>query len=144
MNGEVEPAVGLALETATDHVSVAVVGPYTLEQALQNLVANALRHTPEGGQITLAAERAGGSVRLVVRDSGDGIPAEHLPHIFDRFYKTDSSRTDPHAKSGSGLGLSIVKAIVELHGGTVSAANVPAGGQPEFDQCVSKAPIGSG
>jgi signal transduction histidine kinase len=102
-----------------------------LEQALQNLVANALRHTPEGGQITLAAERAGAGVRLVVRDTGPGIPAEHLPRIFDRFYKSDASRTDPYSKSGSGLGLSIVKAIVERHGGTVSAANL-AGGGAEF------------
>jgi signal transduction histidine kinase len=102
--------------------------PARLEQALQNLVANALRHTPEGGQITLAAARADGGVRIVVRDTGEGIPAEHLPHIFDRFYKTDASRTDPQAKSGSGLGLSIVKAIVELHGGRVSAFNVPGGG----------------
>jgi two-component system sensor histidine kinase BaeS len=102
--------------------------PARLEQALQNLVANALRHTPEGGQITLAAEPAGAGVRIVVRDTGSGIPAEHLPHIFDRFYKSDASRTDPQDKSGSGLGLSIVKAIVELHGGRVSASNVPAGG----------------
>ena len=102
--------------------------PARLEQALQNLVANALRHTPEGGQITLVAERAGEGVCLIVRDTGPGVPEEHLPRIFDRFYKTDASRTDPYWKSGSGLGLSIVKAIVERHGGTVSAANVPAGG----------------
>jgi len=102
--------------------------PARLEQALQNLVANALRHTPEGGQITLVAERAGAGVRLIVRDTGPGVPEEHLPRIFDRFYKTDASRTDPYWKSGSGLGLSIVKAIVERHGGTVSAANIPAGG----------------
>ena len=99
-----------------------------MEQALQNLVANALRHTPEGGQITLTAERGAGVVRLAVRDTGPGIPEEHLARIFDRFYKTDASRTDPYWKSGSGLGLSIVKAIVERHGGTVSAANVPSGG----------------
>ncbi len=99
-----------------------------LEQALQNLVANALRHTPEGGQITLVAERAGGGVRVTVRDTGPGIPEDHLPHIFDRFYKSDASRTDPYSKSGSGLGLSIVKAIVERHGGTVAAANTPGGG----------------
>jgi signal transduction histidine kinase len=99
-----------------------------MEQALQNLVANALRHTPEGGQITLTAQRAAEDVRLSVRDTGPGIPEEHLARIFDRFYKTDPSRTDPFWKSGSGLGLSIVKAIVERHGGTVSAANVPSGG----------------
>jgi signal transduction histidine kinase len=99
-----------------------------LEQALQNLVANALRHTPEGGQITLVAGPAGEGVRLVVRDTGSGVPDEHLPRIFDRFYKADASRTDPYSKAGSGLGLSIVKAIVELHGGSVSAANIPGGG----------------
>jgi signal transduction histidine kinase len=99
-----------------------------IEQALQNLVANALRHTPEGGQITLAAARAGGTVRLSVRDTGAGIPEDHLPRIFDRFYKVDASRSDPYSKTGSGLGLSIVKAIIERHGGTVGAANVPGGG----------------
>jgi len=80
------------------------------------------------GRFTLVAERAGAGVRLIVRDTGPGVPEEHLPRIFDRFYKTDASRTDPYWKSGSGLGLSIVKAIVERHGGTVSAANIPAGG----------------
>jgi two-component system sensor histidine kinase ResE len=102
--------------------------PSRLEQALQNLVANALRHTPEGGQVALVAEKAGEGVRLIVRDTGPGIPEEHLPRIFDRFYKSDASRTDPYSKTGSGLGLSIVKAIVERHGGTVSAANAPGGG----------------
>jgi signal transduction histidine kinase len=119
----------VALETTVaDGLETIWCDPVRLEQALQNLVANALRHTPEGGQITLLAERADAGVRIIVRDTGTGIPEEHLPHIFDRFYKTDASRTDPQAKSGSGLGLSIVKAIVELHGGRVSASNVPTGG----------------
>jgi signal transduction histidine kinase len=92
-----------------------------LEQALQNLAANALRHTPAGGEVTLAAERVDGRLRLSIRDTGAGIPAEHLPHVFDRFYKADPSR----AESGSGLGLSIVRAIVEQHGGTVSVRSTP-------------------
>jgi len=91
-----------------------------LEQALQNLAANALRHTPEGGRIELSSDRVPGGVRLSVRDSGPGIPPEHLPLIFDRFYKADAAR---RAGSGSGLGLSIVRAIVEQHGGTVAARN---------------------
>jgi two-component system sensor histidine kinase BaeS len=91
-----------------------------LEQALQNLAANALRHAPDAGQIRLTAERAGNEVVLTVRDNGSGIPTEHLPHIFDRFYKADASRK---AAGGSGLGLSIVKAIIERHGGTVAARN---------------------
>ncbi|MFO7692107.1 MAG: HAMP domain-containing sensor histidine kinase [Vicinamibacterales bacterium] len=119
----------VTLETSVAADMPAVWGDAArLEQALQNLVANALRHTPEGGQISLAAARAGEGVSLTVHDTGSGISEGHLPHIFDRFYKSDASRTDPYSKSGSGLGLSIVKAIVERHGGTVAAANTPGGG----------------
>ncbi|HMC78371.1 MAG TPA: HAMP domain-containing sensor histidine kinase [Vicinamibacterales bacterium] len=99
-----------------------------LEQALQNVAANAIRHTPDGGTVALLAEPAGERVRITVRDSGPGIPAEHLPHIFDRFYKADASRAGTHVPSGSGLGLSIVRAIVSRHGGEVHAANGPGGG----------------
>ncbi len=91
-----------------------------LEQALQNLAANALRHTPDGGAITLSSTRAADGLHLVVRDTGPGIPPEHLDLIFDRFYKADASR---RAAGGSGLGLSIVKAIVERHGGRIAARN---------------------
>ena len=107
------------VEIITDpHDDIRMVGdPHRLEQALQNLAANALRHTPPGGAVRLNAAREDGRVKITVTDNGVGIPAEHLPHVFDRFYKADQSRT--HA-GGSGLGLSIVKAIVERHGGTVS------------------------
>ncbi len=98
-----------------------------LEQALQNLAANALRHTPTGGRITLESALRDGRVVLSVRDTGDGIPAEHLPLIFDRFYKVDAARGSDDA-SGSGLGLSIVKAIVERHGGTITASSPRDGG----------------
>ena len=102
--------------------------PQRLEQALQNLAANALRHTPEGGRLSL---RGGGiaptGTRITVRDTGPGIPPEHLPHIFDRFYKADAARSATRM-SGSGLGLSIVQAIVERHGGTVTASNAADGG----------------
>jgi signal transduction histidine kinase len=94
--------------------------PDRLEQALQNLAANALRHIADGGALTMSADRVGDRVRVVVRDTGPGIPPEHLPQIFDRFYKADVSRK---AAGGSGLGLSIVKTIVELHGGTITARN---------------------
>jgi two-component system sensor histidine kinase BaeS len=107
--------------TRVDAAAKSIVGDADrLEQALQNLAANALRHTPDSGQIRLTAERAGHEVVLTVRDNGTGIPTEHLPHIFDRFYKADASRK---AAGGSGLGLSIVKAIIERHGGTVGARN---------------------
>lgn len=97
-----------------------------LEQALQNIAANAIRHTPEGGRVELRAERRGDRIRLAVRDTGSGIQEAHLPHVFDRFYKADPSRHSSH--SGSGLGLSIVRAIVQRHGGTVTAFNAPDGG----------------
>ena len=93
--------------------------PLRLEQVLQNLAANALRYTPAGGRIELRAEAHERELVLTVRDTGSGIPPEHLPHVFDRFYKADPSRSG--TQTGSGLGLSIVKAIVERHGGTISA-----------------------
>lgn len=99
--------------------------PDRLEQAIQNLAANASRHTPDGGEMTLRAWPVGSNVRIAVKDSGPGIAPQHLPLIFDRFYKVDAART---ASGSSGLGLSIVKAIVERHGGTIRASNDPAGG----------------
>ena len=99
-----------------------------LEQALQNLAANALRYAPRGTNVELRARPADGGVAITVTDHGPGIPPDHLPHVFDRFYKADSART---ASMGSGLGLSIVKAIVERHGGTVSVASAP--GQTVFE-----------
>jgi signal transduction histidine kinase len=108
---------GVTLAVAAGDADIRMVGdPHRLEQAVQNLVSNALRHTPPGGTITLGATRDHDTVRLTVTDNGVGIPAQHLPHVFDRFYKADQSRTG----TGSGLGLSIVKAIVERHGGRVS------------------------
>ena len=87
------------------------------------------RHTPEGGVVTVRIDRTDDdAVRLTVEDTGPGIPPEHLPHIFDRFYKVDASRAGTTVPSGSGLGLSIVQAIVERHGGTVTAENRPEGG----------------
>src|SRR3979490_286034 len=105
------------VQRVADGAAHVVGAPDRLEQALQNLAANALRHIEDGGQITLEAEPG---ARLRVRDTGPGIAPEHLPLIFDRFYKIDAARK---ASGGSGLGLSIVKAIVERHGGTIVAYN---------------------
>jgi signal transduction histidine kinase len=114
-----ERAIRLTSEVASD--AATVVGDRDrLEQALQNLAANALRHTPDGGEITLSSAREADGLHFVVRDTGPGIPPEHLDLIFDRFYKVDASR---RAAGGSGLGLSIVKAIVERHGGAIVARN---------------------
>jgi len=92
-----------------------------LEQALQNLAANALRHTPDAGAITLSSARVPDGTMVSVRDTGPGVPPEQLSLIFDRFYKVDAARKA--AGGGSGLGLSIVKAIVERHGGRITARN---------------------
>jgi signal transduction histidine kinase len=89
-----------------------------LAQVLGNLVGNALRHTPAGGQISLAAAQEGHHVLLTVQDTGAGIPPDDLPHVFDRFYRGSQVREDG---SESGLGLAIARSIVELHGGTISA-----------------------
>jgi signal transduction histidine kinase len=99
-----------------------------LEQALQNLAANALRYAPRGSSIELHARPTTGGIAVTVTDHGAGIPAEHLPHVFDRFYKGDAARTQT---GGSGLGLSIVKAIVERHGGTIAIESQP--GQTVFE-----------
>ena len=111
-----DKSVTMAIEPHEDDIRL-VGDPHRLEQAVQNLAANALRHTPPGGTVRLGASRADGAVKLTITDTGVGIPEQHLPHVFDRFYKADQSRSH----TGSGLGLSIVKAIVERHGGSVSA-----------------------
>lgn len=120
---------GVVLEREIDPGTPDIRGDAArLEQALQNLAANAIRHTPPGGRVVLQASPSDGGVRIVVRDTGAGIPPEHLPRVFDRFYKVDASRAGTAVPSGSGLGLSIVRAIVERHGGTVTASNAPEGG----------------
>jgi signal transduction histidine kinase len=91
-----------------------------LMQVLQNLLTNALRHTPAGGAITVTVRAVGTQVELAVQDSGEGISAEHLPYVFDRFYRADAAR-DRDA-GGAGLGLAIVRALVETHGGSVRVA----------------------
>jgi two-component system phosphate regulon sensor histidine kinase PhoR len=97
-----------------------------LRQAIHNLIGNAVKYTPPGGQITVAAEAAGPFARLTVCDNGPGIPPADLPHIFDKFYRAQTEATKD--VEGSGLGLAIVKAIVEQHGGQVAVESVPGEG----------------
>jgi signal transduction histidine kinase len=122
-----EKRISLTSDIAADAATM-TGDPMRLEQALQNLAANAVRHTPDGGRVHVSAVRAGAAVTIVVEDSGPGIPPEHLSRLFDRFYKVDTSRTGTPTPSGSGLGLSIVQAIARRHGGRVTAANGPSGG----------------
>ncbi|HWC74847.1 MAG TPA: ATP-binding protein [Gemmatimonadales bacterium] len=95
------------------------VDPEALRQIFTNLFDNALRHTPRGGHVRVLAAQANGKVLLRVADTGSGIPAEHLPRIFERFYRVDPGRS--RQEGGTGLGLAIVKHLVEAHGGSVEA-----------------------
>ena len=92
-----------------------------LRQSLHNLVDNALRHTPENGRILLQVEQVANTVQIRVQDSGQGMTAEQINHVFDRFYRADPSRS--RESGGSGLGLAIVQAIAKAHGGTVTAVS---------------------
>ena len=96
-----------------------------LKQLLLNLIGNAIKFTPDGGQIGLALRHAGNEAILQVTDTGIGIEPEDVPHIFDRFYQADTSRTRVTNTSGAGLGLSIAKWIVEAHGGTIEVRSTP-------------------
>jgi two-component system heavy metal sensor histidine kinase CusS len=92
-----------------------------MRRALTNLLSNAIRHTPAGGRIEVTVRSEVDRVALTVRNPGPGIPPEHLPRVFDRFYRLDPSRTG----SGAGLGLALVKSIVLVHGGRIDAHSEP-------------------
>ena len=115
----VEPALGLSDEAGSASPTMTVTGDGgRLDQVLGNLVANALRHTPAGGTIRLQAAVVPGGVRISVQDTGEGIPAEDLPYVFDRFWRGDRSRS--HAGGGgSGLGLAIARQLVQAQGGRI-------------------------
>ncbi len=108
---ELEPSSGLPQVLADEDRAA---------QVLINLIGNALQYTPEGGKVMVAARPASDQVEIRVRDTGIGIPPEHLSQIFDRFYRVDKSRSR-RAGGGSGIGLTIARAIVEAHGGHIGA-----------------------
>ncbi len=97
-----------------------------LERALTNVISNAIEYTPEGGRVMIHLEQEGQQCILTVADTGPGIPSADLSHIFERFYRADKSRT--RKAHGTGLGLSIAKEVIEMHGGSIVAANAPEGG----------------
>ena len=100
--------------------------PARIEQAVLILVDNAAKYSPAGGRITLSATTETGELLIRVEDHGPGIPNEHLPHIFERFYRVDKARA--RKQGGTGLGLSIAQTIVQAHGGRIEAENRTAGG----------------
>ena len=111
---------GSFIDVRVDPAAVAVrADPVAVRQALGNLVENAVRYTPPGGTVTIFSRLDGAFIVLGVRDTGAGIPREHLPRIFERFYRVDAARS--RAEGGTGLGLAIVKHLVEAHGGQVRA-----------------------
>jgi len=134
--------LNLRFESASDDIKI-YHEPEKIEKIMHNLLSNALKFTPEGGSVKVAVAVAGGSrssgsssgsqrreaarasatatanfIEITVRDTGIGIPKEHLPHVFDRFYQVDSSTTREH--EGTGIGLALTKELVELHGGEIS------------------------
>ncbi|MDQ0938617.1 cell wall metabolism sensor histidine kinase WalK [Streptomyces sp. V1I1] len=119
-------ASGIRLCTRTDPGLWLEADPVRMRQALGNLLANALRHTPEKGTVTLTAKQTGDLAVLTVEDTGGGIAPEDLPHVFERFWRAEKSRS--RRTGGSGLGLSIVRQLVEAHGGTVTADSEPGAG----------------
>ncbi len=115
LNVTVDPGVG---EVPID--------PLKVTQVLENLLDNALKYSPRGSRLEISAQRRSTEVEICVRDNGPGIPAEDLPHIFERFYRVDKGRS--REKGGTGLGLSIVKHMVQLHGGRVWVESTPGQG----------------
>ncbi len=118
-----------------------IVDAERIGQVLRNLVQNAFTHTPPGGEIIIEATTVDSMVAVEVRDTGQGIAAEHLPYIFDRFYRTDRSRS--RATGGAGLGLAIVKQLVQAHGGEVRVTSTPGVGTTfTFTVPVATSPTG--
>lgn len=113
-------SVTLTLDTSPD-LPWLNLDPGRIRQVLSNLLANALRYTPAGGTISVRHRQADGQAVLAVQDSGPGIPADELPHVFERFYKSTDS-------GGMGLGLAIARHLVEAHGGTIRAESAPGQG----------------
>jgi signal transduction histidine kinase len=110
-----------------------------VHQVLFNLVDNAVRFTPEGGEVRIAARRENGSVEVSVTDTGVGIPPEALPRLFERFYRVDSARA--RGDGGTGIGLAIARSVVEAHGGTIHAESEPGRGSTfTFDLPVARPP----
>ena len=110
-------SLGIDLNTSIHDASKEFSADYDrLNQVLSNLISNALRHTPEGGIISIETEAITSGVRFVVKDTGEGIPAEQIPFIFDRFWRGDKSRT---GRTNSGLGLAIAKQLIHAHHGTI-------------------------
>lgn len=124
-------AKGVRLTLGPDASARSVfVDPDRMQEVLANLLENALRHTPTGGHVQLSARSATDGVAIAVRDTGDGIAAEHLPRVFERFYRVDDGRS--RGVGGSGIGLAIARALTEAHGGRIRAESAGIGKGASF------------
>ena len=133
-------AKGVRLQRVMDTSSVSVPGdPIRLQQVVWNLLSNAIKFSDRGGRVQVRLERVNSHVEIIVNDTGQGIAAEFLPHVFDRFRQADQRTTRQHG--GMGLGLAIVKNLVELHGGTVRAASPGAGQGSTFTVRLPVVPV---
>jgi two-component system sensor histidine kinase BaeS len=119
-------AAGVTLRAEVNGPAPAIVDNARIRQAIGNLVSNAIRFTPSGGRVVVGVRRDGNGYNLTVTDNGTGIAAEHLPHLFDRFYRVEHSRS--RTTGGSGLGLAITKHLVEAHQGTITTTSRPGHG----------------
>ncbi|HYN87913.1 MAG TPA: ATP-binding protein [Ardenticatenaceae bacterium] len=120
-------ACGIHLEGFVDeNIGLVRMNPQQIQRVLYNLVQNAIRHTPGGGTVAIRARSAPGAVEVAVVDTGEGIAAEDLPRVFERFYRGEKSRS--RTTGGSGLGLAIARGIVEAHGGRIWAESRPGEG----------------
>jgi signal transduction histidine kinase len=119
-------ARGLRLADETDGEVRARGEPARLRQVFFNALDNAIKYTPAGGTVAVRATRRGPEAVVSVADTGEGIPPEHLPRVFDRFYRVDKARS--REQGGTGLGLSIAKGIVESHGGRIELDSAPGRG----------------
>jgi signal transduction histidine kinase len=121
------PGRALVLDNEVpDDLPAVLADPERVHQVLFNLVDNAIRFTPDGGTVTVSARDVDGAVHVAVADTGSGIPPEHLPRLFERFYRVDHARA--REQGGTGIGLAIARSVVEAHGGTIAAESEPGRG----------------
>jgi PAS domain S-box-containing protein len=133
-------AKGMRMQKIMDTGVVTVSGdPVRLQQVVWNLLANSIKFTPRGGRVQVRLERVNSHIEIAVSDTGVGIPPEFLPHVFDRFRQADQRTTRQHG--GMGLGLAIVRHLVELHGGTVRAESAGEGRGSTFTVLLPVAPV---
>ena len=133
---------GVTLTCDIPHDCVVMADPDRFQEVLANLLDNALRHTAAGGQVTLRAACKDGTAQLSVTDTGEGIAAEHLPRIFERFYRVDSGRS--RSQGGSGIGLAITRALVEAHGGRIRVESSGPGAGSTFSITLPAEPGAAG